>query len=137
MDPHSFDKLSSKLLAITQTSERYGTYPTLLSPLTNLTLRSGRGLFLSIEFVKDRQTKSTFQKSLPLASMLDNAIFARGVSVYSGFGKGTADGVIGDHILFSPPLNISSSEIRELVDAVKDGIDEVFDTQEIREIMST
>lgn len=95
----------------------------------------GRGLFLSLEFVKDRKTKATFPQSLPLAAMLDNAIFARGASVYSGFGKGTADGVVGDHILFSPPLNISVQEIGELVDAVKGGVDEVFASQEVRRVM--
>ena len=58
--------------------------------------------------------------------MLDDAMFARGVSAYSGFGKGTADGVKGDHILFSPPLNISSEEIVELVDAVVGAVEEVF-----------
>ena len=92
----------------------------------------GRGLFLSLEFVKDRQTKATFSKALPLSSMLDNAIFKRGVSVYSGFGKGTADGVVGDHILFSPPLNISPEEIEELVLAVKGGVDEVFALPQVR-----
>jgi len=92
----------------------------------------GRGLFLSIEFVKDRNTKSTFSKGLPLASRLDDAIFRNGVSVYSGFGKGTADGVVGDHILFSPPLNISSSEIDELVHAVAKGVVEVFATEEVQ-----
>lgn len=92
----------------------------------------GRGLFLSIEFVKDRTTKETFSESLPLASRLDDAIFRHGVSVYSGFGKGTADGVVGDHILFSPPLNISSTEIDALVDAVKSGVDEVFASQEVQ-----
>ena len=70
---------------------------------------------------------------MPLASLLDNAIFDRGVSVYSGFGKGTADGVVGDHILLSPPLNISSAEIEELVAAVTGGIDDVFKTQEVQE----
>jgi adenosylmethionine-8-amino-7-oxononanoate aminotransferase len=92
----------------------------------------GRGLFLSLEFVKDKKSKSTFTKSLPLAAMLDNAIFARGVSVYSGFGKGTADGVVGDHILFSPPLNISSEEIEELVQGVKGGMEEVFASEEVK-----
>jgi adenosylmethionine-8-amino-7-oxononanoate aminotransferase len=96
----------------------------------------GRGLFLSIEFVTNRQTKSTFPKDLPLAAMLDNAIFARGVSVYSGFGKGTADGIIGDHILFSPPLNISSEEIDELVMAVKGGVEEVFSVREVQSAMA-
>jgi adenosylmethionine-8-amino-7-oxononanoate aminotransferase len=93
----------------------------------------GRGLFQSLEFVGDRKTKSTFPVDLPLASLLDNAIFNRGVSVYSGFGKGTADGVRGDHILLSPPLNITSEEIKELVQALKQGVDDVFATPEVQE----
>jgi adenosylmethionine-8-amino-7-oxononanoate aminotransferase len=96
----------------------------------------GRGLFQSIEFVTDHATKGTFPASLPLSKMLDNAIFKRGVSVYSGFGKGTADGVVGDHILFSPPLNISSEEIQELVDAVKEGIEEVFASKDVQACIS-
>lgn len=87
---------------------------------------------MSIEFVKDRATKSTFSKELPLSSRLDDAVFRHGVSVYSGFGKGTADGIVGDHILFSPPLNISSEEIDELVEAVRKGIDEVFSSDEVK-----
>lgn len=42
---------------------------------------------------------------------------------------------MGDHILFSPPLNISSDEIRELVEAVKDGIDQIFGSIEVQEIL--
>lgn len=51
--------------------------------------------------------------------------------MYSGFGKGTADGIVGDHILFSPPLNITSQEIDELVAAVVKGVDEVFASEEV------
>lgn len=96
----------------------------------------GRGLFQSLEFVGDKKTKSTFPVDLPLASLLDNAIFNRGVSVYSGFGKGTADGVRGDHILLSPPLNITSEEIKEMVQALKQGVDDVFATPEVQEAVS-
>jgi adenosylmethionine-8-amino-7-oxononanoate aminotransferase len=92
----------------------------------------GRGLFLSIEFVANRDTKATFPVEVPISAMLDNAMFARGVSAYSGFGKGTADGVNGDHILFSPPLNISSAEIAELVDAAKGAIEEVFSSANLK-----
>ncbi len=95
----------------------------------------GRGLFQSLEFVVDKETKSTFPVDLPLSTMLDNAIFNRGVSVYSGFGKGTADGTRGDHILLSPPLNITSEQVTEIVDAVRGGVDEVFAMAEVKEAM--
>lgn len=53
-------------------------------------------------------------------------MFERGVAVYSGFGKGTADGVRGDHILLSPPLTITAREIDILVKGVKEGVEAVF-----------
>lgn len=87
---------------------------------------SGRGLFLSLEFVLDKATKSTFPVSLPLAALLDDAILDAGVSVYSGFGKGTADGIVGDHILLSPPLTITTDEVLLIADAVRKGVDHVF-----------
>ena len=91
----------------------------------------GRGLFQSIEFVADRRTKSTFPVDLPLSALLNDAIFDRGVLVYSGFGKGTADGVRGDHILLSPPLNITSEHVEEMVTAIKEGIEDVFSRPEV------
>ena len=97
----------------------------------------GRGLFLSLEFVKDRNTKATFPRELPLATMLDNAIFERGALIYSGFGKGTADGIVGDHILLSPPLNISSEEVQELVKAIKGAIDEVFALPQVQSAINS
>lgn len=39
---------------------------------------------------------------------------------------------MGDHILFSPPLNISTTEIDELVEAVRKGVEEVFATEEVK-----
>ncbi|KAL7419006.1 hypothetical protein Q5752_006691 [Cryptotrichosporon argae] len=86
----------------------------------------GRGLFLSLEFVADKATKATYPADLPLAALLNDAIFECGVLVYSGFGKGTADGVRGDHILLSPPLTITSAQVAEIVAGVKAGVEDVF-----------
>lgn len=91
----------------------------------------GRGLFLGVEFVADRTTKATFPPSLPLSTLLDNAIWNRGVAVYVGFGKGTVDGVRGDHILLSPPLTITKEEIVLMVEAIKGGVEEVFGLPEV------
>lgn len=96
----------------------------------------GRGLFQSLEFVVDKRTKSTFPVELPLALMLDDAIFSRGVSIYSGFGKGCADGIRGDHILISPPLNITTDQVYEIVDGIKRGVDHVFSLPEVQEAIS-
>ncbi|KAK4705879.1 hypothetical protein P7C70_g301, partial [Phenoliferia sp. Uapishka_3] len=95
---------------------------------------SGRGLFLSIEFVTSRLTKSTFPSTLPIALLLDDAMFSRGVSIYSGFGKGTADGVVGDHILFSPPLTVRKEEVEMIVRVTKEAVEEVFRREDLRDI---
>jgi adenosylmethionine-8-amino-7-oxononanoate aminotransferase len=81
---------------------------------------------LSIEFVQDKVTKETFPVTVPIAAILDDALFTHGVSIYSGFGKGTADGIVGDHILFSPPLTITSDEVQIVVAAVKAVVNDVF-----------
>ncbi|ORX36244.1 aminotransferase class-III [Kockovaella imperatae] len=91
----------------------------------------GRGLFQSLEFVANKETKETLPANIPISMLLDNAIFERGALIYSGFGKGTADGYRGDHILMAPPLNISSAEVKELVDAIKGGVEEVFSRPEV------
>lgn len=67
--------------------------------------------------------------------MLDDAMFELGVSIYSGFGKGTADGVRGDHILFSPPLNITSEQVEDMVSVTKKAIEEVFSRPMIQNII--
>lgn len=90
---------------------------------------------ISLEFVLSRQTKATFPRSLPLAALLDDAIFSRGALVYSGFGKGTADGIVGDHILLSPPLSITSSEVELIVQAVKQGVEDVFSSERVMEVV--
>jgi hypothetical protein len=55
------------------------------------------------------------------------------LTLRAGFGKGTADGIIGDHILLSPPLSISSEEVQLIVRAVKAGVDEVFGMDRVQQ----
>lgn len=43
-----------------------------------------RRAILSIEFVLNKETKATFPASLPLAALLDDAIFNNGAIIYSG-----------------------------------------------------
>jgi len=38
------------------------------------------------------------------------------ISIYPG--SGTADGVMGDHVLLAPAYNITSGEVRLIVDTV-------------------
>lgn len=74
----------------------------------------GRGLFIGIEFVTDRETKETFDPAMKFHNRIQKAAMERGLMVY-GMG-GTVDGRSGDHVLLAPPYIIDESHERELVD---------------------
>lgn len=74
----------------------------------------GRGLFIGVEFVSDRESKVPFDPELKLHNKVQKAAFDAGLMCY-GMG-GTIDGRRGDHILFAPPYNLTAAEAEELVD---------------------
>lgn len=74
----------------------------------------GRGLFLAMEFVADRQDKTPLPRSLMVAERLRQATFAERLLCYPG--SGTADGVSGDHVLLAPPYIINDDDIAIIVD---------------------
>ncbi len=74
----------------------------------------GRGLFIGIEFVKDRATKEPLDPAAKTHNRLQKEAMSEGLMVY-GMG-GTIDGRSGDHVLIAPPYILSESEQEELVD---------------------
>lgn len=83
----------------------------------------GRGLFWGLEFVRDKETKEPFDPSIRFGARLQEAAFDMGVAIYPG--SGTVDGARGDHVLLSPPLNMSMEDMRTAVDIMKAAYDEV------------
>jgi len=81
----------------------------------------GRGLFLGIEFVKDRTTKEPFDPAHKLHARIKKNAFEGGLICYPG--GGTVDGVVGDHVLLAPPFIISDSELDELVEKFGAAVD--------------
>ena len=77
----------------------------------------GRGLFWGIEFVEDRKTKKPFAKEMRFGVRMTETAMELGLAVYPG--AGTADGVVGDHIIVSPPLIITKEECDTLVKLLK------------------
>jgi len=73
----------------------------------------GRGLFVGIEFVKDKKTKEPFDPKLKLNGLIASCAFEKGLITYPG--GGGADGVNGDHLLLGPPLIITGKQIDEMV----------------------
>jgi len=74
----------------------------------------GKGLFLGIEFVANKETKETFSRKCNFVQKVIEANFAQNLIVYPA--NAGVDGMTGDAIIISPPLTITRPEIDELID---------------------
>lgn len=74
----------------------------------------GRGLFIGMEFVADRDTKAPFDPAEARHRAFKAAAFEAGLVCYPM--GGTIDGRHGDHVLLAPPFIISDDQIDEICD---------------------
>ena len=81
----------------------------------------GRGLFWAIELVADRASKATFDPALRVNWRIKQEAMALGLGCYPM--GGTIDGKHGDHVLLSPPYNVTAAEIDEIVEKFGDAVD--------------
>ncbi|EMD9439770.1 aspartate aminotransferase family protein [Burkholderia cepacia] len=81
----------------------------------------GRGLFVGVELVRDRDTKATFDPALKLHAAVKREAMQRGLMVYPM--GGTIDGVHGDHILIAPPFICTAQQIDAIVERLSGAID--------------
>ncbi|CAG9263694.1 putative Uncharacterized aminotransferase YodT [Burkholderia cepacia] len=81
----------------------------------------GRGLFVGVELVRDRDTKATFEPALKLHAAVKREAMQRGLMVYPM--GGTIDGVHGDHILVAPPFICTAQQIDTIVERLSGAID--------------
>ena len=84
----------------------------------------GRGLFIGVEFVADRETREPIDVSLKMHNVVQRRAFANGLMVY-GMG-GTIDGRVGDHVLIAPPYIIDDEQAEELVAKLTDAINDAL-----------
>ncbi len=73
----------------------------------------GRGLFLGMEFVQDRETKAPFDSGLGINKLFKKEAFEAGLICYPM--GGTIDGKLGDHVLLAPPFIIDNNHIDEII----------------------
>lgn len=73
----------------------------------------GRGLFVGVEFVADRDTKQTLDPKARTHAKLKATAMANGLLVYPM--GGTVDGVHGDHALIAPPFICTEADISDIV----------------------
>jgi len=84
----------------------------------------GRGLFIGIEIVENRDTKAPFAPDMRLAARLKKAAFENGLLCYPM--AGTRDGKHGDHILLAPPFIMTDAQIPELIDPLVRAISDIL-----------
>ena len=73
----------------------------------------GRGLFLGLEFVHDRDRKTPFDPQLGINRKIKAAAFEAGLICYPM--GGTIDGKSGDHLLLAPPFILDDHHIDEII----------------------
>lgn len=74
----------------------------------------GRGLFLGIELVQDRERKAPFDPQDQMHARVKRQAMQNGLMVYPS--GGTIDGRNGDHILLAPPFIATHENIDEIVE---------------------
>lgn len=74
----------------------------------------GRGLFMGLELVADRQTKTPFDPGLRLRARVKARAMENGLMVYPM--AGTIDGRLRDHVLLAPPFIVTENDVAEIVD---------------------
>ncbi len=72
----------------------------------------GRGLFIGLELVADRSSKTPFDPGRRIAQQIKAAAFDAGLVCYPM--SGTIDGRMGDHVMLAPPFIIEDAHIEEL-----------------------
>lgn len=84
----------------------------------------GRGLFWSIELVRDRLTKEPFDPKLKLNARIKALAMEEGLMCYPM--GGTLDGVRGDHVLLAPPFILEDAQLDEIVDKLSRSVDKAL-----------
>ena len=84
----------------------------------------GRGLFMGVELVEDRDTKKPFDPGRGIARTIKKAAFEAGLICYPM--SGTIDGLNGDHVLIAPPFIIEDEQIGELTGKLATAFDHAF-----------
>ena len=74
----------------------------------------GRGFFIGVELVADRETKEPFDPAKSVCAKIGEEGFANGLICYPV--GGNVDGERGDIVILSPPFNASRAELEEIVD---------------------
>jgi adenosylmethionine-8-amino-7-oxononanoate aminotransferase len=83
----------------------------------------GRGLFIGLEIVSDKQTRNPFPAEWNVSTRIEEAALKRGLLVLGGV-EGLVDGASGDHVELLPPYIIEESALAFIVTILAESIAE-------------
>lgn len=86
----------------------------------------GKGLFIGIELVADKESKKTFDPTLNLHAKIKKQAMSNQLMVYPM--GGTIDGVHGDHILLAPPFIIDDNNVDQIAQRLCASIHSALET---------
>lgn len=86
----------------------------------------GRGLFYTVEFVADKESKVPFPTSLNLNGLLHSRGMSKGYEVALFNAGGTYDGYAGDHFMVCPPYIVTEADVDDIVSRVERVIVDTF-----------
>ena len=84
----------------------------------------GRGLFLGIELVQDKQTKEPLNPNFNLPEQIRHTAMQHGLLCYPM--GGTIDGRKGHHILLAPPFIINDAELELIVERLSSTLNAIL-----------
>ena len=106
------DEMGHRLLAGLQTE---------LGSLPHVGEVRGKGLFVGVELVAERDSKEPFPPEWNVAHRVEEEAFERGLLILSG-ATGTMDGVAGDHIELVPPYTVTGEHLDFTVSTLREAI---------------
>ena len=86
----------------------------------------GRGLFVGVELVENRDSKAPFDPRFRLNARIKAQAMSAGLLVYPM--GGTIDGQHGDHVLLAPPYIVSAPEVDQIVELLALAIDRAVES---------
>ena len=78
-------------------------------------------MFIGLELVADRETKTPLDPKLKTWQKLRRAGFEEGIVCYPS--GGCIDGLRGDHVVLAPPFTLADAQVDEIVDKLAKSLD--------------
>ncbi|MCL1702460.1 aminotransferase class III-fold pyridoxal phosphate-dependent enzyme [Lysinibacillus sp. Bpr_S20] len=83
----------------------------------------GKGLLIGVEFFENKNNMRYFERGVLFAAKFNSLAMKKGAVFYPG--SGGVDGTKGEHILIAPPLNITTADVKTLINIFEETLYEM------------